>query len=61
VLESGISQKEFPKALTNQDLSKAAATDAGSVNSLYFKIGDKEYKIFSNIELTQMLLILILF
>jgi hypothetical protein len=43
VLESEISQKEFPKALTDQDLSKAASTDAGSVNSLYLKIGDKEY------------------
>jgi hypothetical protein len=41
VLESEISQKEFPKALTDQDLSEA--TDAGSVNSLYHKIGDKEY------------------
>jgi hypothetical protein len=38
-----ISQKEFPKALTAQDLSKAATTDQNSVNSLYLKIGDKEY------------------
>jgi hypothetical protein len=43
VLESEISQKESPKSITDQDLSKAAATDAGSVNSLYLKIGDKEY------------------
>ncbi|MGC2575173.1 MAG: hypothetical protein WA364_27010 [Candidatus Nitrosopolaris sp.] len=43
VLESEVSQKEFPKAQTDQDLSKATALDAGSANSLYFKIGDKEY------------------
>jgi len=43
VLESEISQKESPKSITDQDLSKAAATDAGSANSLYLKIGDKEY------------------
>jgi hypothetical protein len=40
VEESG---KEFPKAQTAQDLSKAAKTDQDSVNSLYLKIGDKEY------------------
>ena len=37
------SLKEFPKALTDQDLSKSATTDQNSVNSLYLKIGDKEY------------------
>ena len=42
MLESEISQ-ESPKSITDQDLSKAEATDAGSVNSLYLKIGDKEY------------------
>jgi hypothetical protein len=37
------SQKEAPKD-TAQDLIKAATTDQDSVNSLYLKIGDKEYK-----------------
>jgi hypothetical protein len=36
------SQKEAPKD-TAQDLIKAATADQDSVNSLYLKIGDKEY------------------
>jgi hypothetical protein len=43
VMQVEISKKEFPKAQTDQDLSKAATTDQNSVNSLYLKIGDKEY------------------
>jgi hypothetical protein len=43
VMQVEISRKEFPKALTDQDLSKAASTDQNSVNSLYLKIGNKEY------------------
>jgi len=43
VMQVEISQKEFPKALTDQDLSKAASTDQNSVNSLSLKIGDKVY------------------
>ncbi|MGA9151265.1 MAG: hypothetical protein WBZ36_11855 [Candidatus Nitrosopolaris sp.] len=43
VMQVEISKKEFPKAQTDQDLSKAAKTDQDSVNSLYLKIGDKEY------------------
>ena len=38
VLESEVSQNEFPKAQTDQDLSKPTALDAGSANSLYFKV-----------------------
>ena len=37
------SQKEAPKD-TAQDLIKAATADQDSVNSLYLKIGDKEWK-----------------
>ena len=37
------SDKESPGA-SDQDLSKSATTDQDSVNSLYLKIGDKEYK-----------------
>jgi hypothetical protein len=36
------SGKEFPKA-SIQDLNKSAITDQNSVNSLFLKIGDKEY------------------
>ncbi|MGC2572123.1 MAG: hypothetical protein WA364_11485 [Candidatus Nitrosopolaris sp.] len=43
MMQVEISKKEFPKAQTEQDLSKAATTDQNSVNSLYLKIGDKEY------------------
>jgi hypothetical protein len=38
-----MSQKEAPKD-TAQDLVKAATADQDGVNSLYLKIGDKEWK-----------------
>jgi hypothetical protein len=43
VMQVEWSQKEAPKD-TAQDLIKAATTDQDSVNSLYLKIGDKEWK-----------------
>ena len=48
------SDKEVPNASV-ENLHKAAKKDQDSVNSLYLKIGDKEYKykILSNIELKQ--------
>ena len=42
VMQAEISDKESPKAST-QDLNSTVTTDQNSVNSLYLKIGDKEY------------------
>jgi hypothetical protein len=43
VMQVEISDKETPGA-TSEELKLASKTDQDSVNSLYLKIGDKEYK-----------------
>jgi hypothetical protein len=44
VMEVQFSQKDRPDA-TIEDLKLAAKTDQDSVNSMYLKIGDKEYSL----------------